>query len=181
MVYWKVKVYRVALYLLNILGKGDNCLHISVPQVGSGFKPPSPLLFAPLWKNQSKTWGEQVHPLVLNYVCWGEWEHLNPLKQILPCVLVPQFITTGSSSRCSIARPTIRDGNITWWDSWMLLTAGAEWDASILRPVDSGGGVYRCQISSPFFPLFYSCTHLTHCNIHFPSSHLSRNILVEQV
>lgn len=50
MVYWKVKVYRVALYLLNILGKGDNCLHISVPQVGSGFKPPSPLVCTTLKK-----------------------------------------------------------------------------------------------------------------------------------
>lgn len=153
MVCWQVEVCGGALCLSDFLGKGDNCLHIFVPQVGNGFKPPSPLLFAPLWKNQGKKWREQVHPPVLSSVCCGQWEHLNPLKPILPCVLVPQLITTASSSSpSSVTWPTSRDGKISWWVSWMLLRAGAEWDVSITSPVDSEGGVYSANSGLHFFP-----------------------------
>lgn len=44
-VLWRVKVCRVPLYLLGFPGKWESCLQISVPQVGNGFKQPSPLLY----------------------------------------------------------------------------------------------------------------------------------------
>lgn len=171
MVCWKVKVCSVAFYLLSIPGKVDNCFHISVPQVANGFKPPSPLLFAPFWINQTKNWRKQVHPLLLNYECWGEWERLNPLKKVLPCVLVPQLITTGSSSHCSVMRPTIRDGKITWWVSWVLLTAGAEWDVS-MSPVVPEGRCLQVPAQLSIFSLvlqLYSFNSFQHPFLKFSS------------
>lgn len=146
-------------------------------------------LFASLWKIQSRKSRERFSHLVLYCERWGQWEHLNPLKQILPRVLAPRLIATGtSSSHSSVASSTVRDGKIRWWVSWVLLTAGAEravpttsvasqvWDSA-----DTEGGVRGASPALHCFPLFYFCTpHLAHCNIHASCSHPSTNILAER-